>query len=278
MHFWIGLVGILLYILSMWVAGITQGLMLNATTADGTLVKNPDFIKTITAILPMYFTRASGGLLYFSGYLLMVYNLARTCLGAQPVVETREVVVPAKEDKDAMSWGETFKNDPMTYICLGIVFMLLWFFLPSYANLAALVCAGVLAVLAVKAFKASHGGWSSWYERLESNWLPFTVLTLLAVAIGGAVQIIPAVVVNRAENVEDRKQVLYTPLELAGRDIYVSEGCYNCHSQMIRTIVPDVLRYGEWSRLGRKHLRPSVPMGLEAHRSGSGARGRQAQQ
>ena len=42
----------------------------------------------------------------------------------------------------------------------------------------------------------------------------------------------------------------YTPLELAGRDIYVREGCYTCHSQMIRTLVPDVLRYGDYSRLG----------------------------
>jgi cytochrome c oxidase cbb3-type subunit I/II len=79
---------------------------------------------------------------------------------------------------------------------------------------------------------------------------PFTVLVFLSVAIGGLVQIIPTVLVNRAQNVEDRIQVPYTPLELAGRDIYVREGCYNCHSQMIRTLVPDVLRYGDYSRLG----------------------------
>ena len=54
----------------------------------------------------------------------------------------------------------------------------------------------------------------------------------------------------RPENVEDRLQVPYTPLELAGRDIYIREGCYNCHSQMIRTLVPDVMRYGDYSRLG----------------------------
>ena len=42
----------------------------------------------------------------------------------------------------------------------------------------------------------------------------------------------------------------YTPLELAGRDLYLREGCYLCHSQMIRTLVPDVLRYGDYSRLG----------------------------
>ena len=80
--------------------------------------------------------------------------------------------------------------------------------------------------------------------------MPFTILTFIAVAIGGMVQIIPAVTVNRADNVEDRLQIPYTPLELAGRDLYVSEGCYNCHSQMIRTMVPDVLRYGAYSRIG----------------------------
>jgi cytochrome c oxidase cbb3-type subunit I/II len=50
--------------------------------------------------------------------------------------------------------------------------------------------------------------------------------------------------------VEDKRQIPYSPLELAGRDIYVREGCYNCHSQMVRTLVPDVLRYGDYSRLG----------------------------
>ena len=73
---------------------------------------------------------------------------------------------------------------------------------------------------------------------------------IIAAAIGGAIQIIPTVTMQRAHNVEDRLQVPYTPLELAGRDIYVTEGCYNCHSQMIRTMVPDVMRYGDYSRLG----------------------------
>jgi cytochrome c oxidase cbb3-type subunit I/II len=57
-------------------------------------------------------------------------------------------------------------------------------------------------------------------------------------------------VINKADNLEERVSKPYTPLELAGRDIYVREGCYNCHSQMIRTMVPDVLRYGDYSRLG----------------------------
>ena len=70
------------------------------------------------------------------------------------------------------------------------------------------------------------------------------MLAFIAVAVGGLIQIIPTAVVNRAETIHGRVQTIYTPLELAGRDIYVSEGCVNCHSQMIRMLVPDVLRYG----------------------------------
>ena len=76
------------------------------------------------------------------------------------------------------------------------------------------------------------------------------MLTFVAVVAGGLIQIIPTVVAQQAANVEDRRQIPYTPLELAGRDLYVREGCYLCHSQMIRTLVPDVLRYGDYSRLG----------------------------
>jgi cytochrome c oxidase cbb3-type subunit I/II len=50
--------------------------------------------------------------------------------------------------------------------------------------------------------------------------------------------------------VEDRRQIPYTPLELAGATSTSATGCYLCHSQMIRTLVPDVLRYGDYSRLG----------------------------
>ena len=255
-HFWIGLVGILLYISTMWTAGIMQGLMLNATTPDGTQLQNLDFNQTTQAIAGLYLFRGIGGVLYLAGFVLMMWNIWKTLRGAQPVEETREFVVPKKKEHDRMSWGETFRNDPVIYVLLGLLFLILWIFLPPHADLAALACLGVLAIIGIQAFKRSQGSWSRWYERLLENYLPFTALTLLAVAAGGAVQIIPAVVVNRAQNIEDRLQVPYTPLELAGRDIYIAEGCYNCHSQMIRMMVPDVLRYGrpgvldDYSRLG----------------------------
>jgi cytochrome c oxidase cbb3-type subunit I/II len=194
--------------------------------------------------------RTFGGMLYLAGHLLMVYNLFRTIRSGKPVNEMREVVVDRTEQQDRMTWRDVFINDPMTIFFGGLVLMLAWFFLPNYADLGALLSGILLCYLAVNRFKKSGQAWSTWYDRLLENYMPFTVLTLVAVAVGGIVQIVPTVTVNRAKNVEDRIQVPYTPLELAGRDIYVGEGCYNCHSQMIRTLVPEVLRYGPASRLG----------------------------
>ena len=99
-------------------------------------------------------------------------------------------------------------------------------------------------------FEFSQKGWSEWHEKMLANALPFTALAVVAVFIGGLVQIIPTVMVNTAKSIEGVRQIPYTPLELAGRDIYIREGCYTCHSQQIRTLVGDVLRYGEYSKLG----------------------------
>jgi cytochrome c oxidase cbb3-type subunit I/II len=82
----------------------------------------------------------------------------------------------------------------------------------------------------------------SWHGWLERKPVLFTVLTTIAVAIGGIVQIVPMIVVE--SNVETIASVKpYTPLELQGRDIYIREGCNNCHSQMIRPFRSEVERY-----------------------------------
>jgi len=249
-HFWIGLIGILVYVGSMWVSGIMQGLMLNATTPDGHALVYPNFIETLTAIRPMMAFRIIGGSLYLLGMIIMAVNIWLTARKGSPVNEHREVAVIETSQRDNMGLKETFLNDPIACTFAGLVLILGWLFLPPGADIASLVCALVFGVLAVKRFQTGHHRWSNWYDSLLTNWLPFTVLTFVAVALGGLIQIVPTVLVNRATNVEDRIQQPYTPLELAGRDIYVSEGCYNCHSQMIRTMLPDVLRYGDYSRLG----------------------------
>ena len=82
-HFWLATLGILLYITSMWVSGILQGLMWRAYNKFGFLEYN--FSETVDALFPFYVIRAIGGLLYLTGALLMAYNVWRTIRGDQPV-------------------------------------------------------------------------------------------------------------------------------------------------------------------------------------------------
>ncbi len=87
------------------------------------------------------------------------------------------------------------------------------------------------------------------HEKIETNVLLLIVLTLLTVAVGGLVEIVPLYFQkSTTEPVQGLKP--YNALQLAGRDIYIREGCYNCHSQMIRPMRAETLRYGPYSVAG----------------------------
>jgi cytochrome c oxidase cbb3-type subunit 1 len=88
-HFWVSTVGIVLYITSMWVAGIMQGLMWRAVNDDGTLTYS--FIESVEAMHPFYVIRLLGGVLFFAGMVVMAWNLWKTVRGAQPA----EAPIPA---------------------------------------------------------------------------------------------------------------------------------------------------------------------------------------
>lgn len=80
----------------------------------------------------------------------------------------------------------------------------------------------------------------------EKNSLILLIGTLIVVSIGGIVEIAPLFMIQSTiEKVEGMRP--YSPLELAGRDIYIREGCYNCHSQMIRSLRDEIERYGHYS-------------------------------
>jgi cytochrome c oxidase cbb3-type subunit I/II len=88
-----------------------------------------------------------------------------------------------------------------------------------------------------------------WHRWIERRPVQLMVFSLIVVGIGGMIEIIPTFMVK--SNIPTISSVKpYTPLELHGRDIYVKEGCYNCHSQMIRPFRSEVARYGEYSKAG----------------------------
>ncbi|RYZ11574.1 MAG: cytochrome-c oxidase, cbb3-type subunit II [Comamonadaceae bacterium] len=87
------------------------------------------------------------------------------------------------------------------------------------------------------------------HEKIETNNLLMIVLILFVVAVGGLVEIVP--LFFQKSTTEAVQGVLpLTPLQLAGRDVYLREGCYNCHSQMIRPFRSETLRYGHYSVAG----------------------------
>ncbi|MCB1546494.1 MAG: cbb3-type cytochrome c oxidase subunit I, partial [Hyphomicrobiaceae bacterium] len=92
-HFWISTLGILLYITSMWVSGILQGLMWRAYDKLGFL--SYSFIETVEAMKPFYIIRAVGGLLFVLGSLIMAYNVWRTVRGDEPVDAADQPAVAA---------------------------------------------------------------------------------------------------------------------------------------------------------------------------------------
>jgi cytochrome c oxidase cbb3-type subunit I/II len=218
LHFWVATIGILLYIVAIYAAGLTQGLMWRAFDETGRLAY-PDFIETTLRLIPMYWVRVVGGTLYLAGTALCGVNLLMTwkrrpAVYEEPVYEApaldRGFVEPAPEPTELER-----KKAPVT-------------------------AAGIAIDRLVKA---------AWHRRWEGLPLTFTVWVVIACITASLFEIIPMFLIR--SNVPTIATVKpYTPLELSGRDVYISEGCNNCHSQMIRPIRSETVRYGEYSKPG----------------------------
>jgi cytochrome c oxidase cbb3-type subunit I/II len=239
-HFYIGTIGILMYLVSMWVSGITQGLMWRAETADGGLLY-PNFIETINAIRPMYWFRMIGGLMYLVGMVVMAWNLVMTVRGKKAVEGEVDVVVePETKDVD---WKAVVFSGP---VLLSIVVGGMVGAIAIVNELASTLLVGVafmVAVLGTIAIQLGRNPESAnWHRLLEGKSLIFTVFVVIAVLIGGVAELVPTFVVNNEARSNSPMQP-YTALELHGRDVYIAEGCYTCHSQMIRPFTWESARY-----------------------------------
>jgi cytochrome c oxidase cbb3-type subunit I/II len=241
-HFWIGTVGILMYIVAMWTSGVTQGLMWRATKPDGSLLY-PDFVETLIAIRPLYIVRALGGTLYLAGFILMGWNLWKTARSGVAVNGETRVVV-ARKAEVGVSWADLVTGRPVVLSAVGIICTVLIGVVRIETAAILLTFLMVVATLTYLFSGAREPGRAAWHALLEGRPLLFTVLTLVAVLIGGVAELIPTIFVRSAVPMATH-QIPYTSLELEGRDIYVREGCYLCHSQMIRPFRAEKLRYGD---------------------------------
>lgn len=188
-QFWFATIGLVLYVVSMWIAGITQSLMWSAMDDAGRLVY-PNFIETVVKIVPMYWVRAIGGTSVLISFIMMIWNLYKTA-------ETSKA-----------SEIETYEAYPID--------------------------------------DSSLEPHATAHRKLEGLPMIFAVLSLIAILVGSAIEIIPSLVADKyVVKVSAIKP--YSPLELYGRDIYVREGCYTCHSQTVRPMAHEVVRYGKAS-------------------------------
>jgi cytochrome c oxidase cbb3-type subunit I/II len=188
-HFWVGLLGILIYYISMWAAGITEGLMWRAVDANGRLVY-PDWVEIVMRVVPLYYVRFIGGALYLTGFLLLIYNVWMTIKTAPKEEAVAAVEVPLRAE-DALGTG---------------------------------------------------------HRKLEALGAIFAILLFISIAVGSVIEILPTLSIYKYLPATYKTRP-YTPLELAGRDVYIREGCYVCHSQMIRKLPFDVLRFGAASTI-----------------------------
>jgi len=215
MHFWIATLGIIFWVLPMYFAGFTQSLMWKEFTVDGYLVY-PNFLETVTQIIPMYITRSIGGLMYLTGMIIMVVNLWKT-VKAGNLIENEQAQAPA--------------------------------------------------LVEYKRHVGEH--WHRWVERKP---VQLMIASLVLILLGSAIELVPTLLIE--SNISTISSVKpYTPLELEGRDLYIREGCNNCHSQMIRPFRSETERYGEYSKAGEfvydhPHLWGSKRTGPDLHRIG----------
>jgi len=113
-HFWLGTLGILFYAIPMYWAGFTQGLMWKQFSEEG-MLQYPNFLETVLQIVPMYYLRGIGGVLYLSGVFLMVYNLYKTAKSGALVANERTeapVVVPS-HSLNGSHWHSWIEKRPM---------------------------------------------------------------------------------------------------------------------------------------------------------------------
>ena len=236
-HFWIATAGVLLYIVSAHVAGITQSSMWLEFNADGYLA-HTDFIETVTSVQTIRWISLVGGLLYAGGIVMLAFNFFKTWQSRPNEYEA--------SSGEAAPLSNDFSEEPIAKSRID----------------------GVLNV----GHKLDVWQQATWHRAWERRPMRFVVWTTIAIVVSSVFLLLPTFLIPaNVPTIETVKP--YTPLELAGRDIYIAEGCASCHSQQIRPLLADTERYGGYSEAGefvfdRPNLWGSRRIGPDLSREG----------
>lgn len=215
-HFYVGLLGIGLYILPIYAAGALEGLMWREMDDKGNLTY--EFSEATQSVLWLWWLRSAGGALYVFGIVMLGVNTLMTWVSRPNKYEVPILQAPRLRADYV---------DPV----------------PDLPN--------ELKDAAVLEFGKKLNMWSklAWHRRWERLPVRFTLLVTFIIVVATLFEVIPTFLIR--SNIPTIASVKpYTPLELAGRQIYVSEGCYNCHTQQVRPLVAETRRYGEYSKAG----------------------------
>ncbi len=152
-HFWIGTLGILFYVIPLYWAGFTQSFMLKEFTPEGVL-KYPNFLETTLRILPMYMMRAIGGTLYLTGVIMMTYNLYRTAKQGSLVANEAAQAMPlaplTQEIQGHTSWHRVLERRPIQFMILALVVILIGSFVELMPTLT--ISSNIPTIASVKPY------------------------------------------------------------------------------------------------------------------------------
>jgi len=194
--------------------------------------------------------RLIGGLMYLVGMLMMAYNLVVTARAGKAVDGEATVTVPKVEPRES-SLSDVIFGKPVILVTIVAV---IGGTMAVVNNEASIILAGMAVTVAILGTIALHLAADKtkihWHRLLEGRALMFTVFVVVAVLVGGVAELVPSLLVTPAQVNASAESKPYRPLELEGRDVYIREGCYVCHSQMIRTFAFEAKRYGEPSTMG----------------------------
>lgn len=223
-HALIAAIGLLMYVVFACVAGMNQNSMWKEFNTDGYLA-NTDFIDVVTAIKPMRWLSLAGGLVYAGGIVMFAINVFKTWQSRPSQYETLtiETTPQSRDDVDETAVAQSRID-------------------------------GVLNI----GHKLDVWQQAMWHRAWEERPLRFAVWTTFAVLLGSVFVLLPTFLIPaNCPTIASVKP--YTPLELAGRDIYIAEGCASCHSQQVRPLFAETERYGNYSEAGEFAFdRPSL--------------------